>query len=832
LSFDYFEINDTASLDINESLTIHAWVKLDSLPNKRSKARILSKAEINGSNQTTNLSTADVTFFGIDQLDQLGIGVGSGDFNNDGIDDLIIGANQAEQPGGNNQGETYIIYGPFNDTGVFNLSTANVTFFGIDASDLSGIVVGSGDFNNDGIDDVIIGARDAEPSGKEAADEKQGETYIVYGPINDTGVFNLSTANVTFFGIDASDFSGGGVGSGDLNNDGIDDVIIGAPLAEQPGGIDQGETYIIYGPINDTGVFNLSIANVTLFGIDESDFSGRTVGSGDFNNDGIDDVIIGAQSAEPAGGGISDDQGETYIVYGPINDTGVFNLSNANVTFFGIDEDDQIGLGVGSGDFNNDGIDDVIIGAFNAEQPGGSSEGETYILYGPINESGVFNLSNVTNVTFLGIDASDQAGFAVGSGDFDNDGVDDVIIGARGAEPAGGNAQGETYIIYGPLQLQENYNLMVDNNGSVIFSFMGNSSLKTNKTIEKDKFSSITAVVDGANDLMSVYIDGVLEANRSVHGNADNNNFSLFIGAFSTANASNLNGTIDELAIWNRSLSADEILDLSRLKDGTYYWKVNASDESNTAENKTFEFLIDTTGPIVNASLNESLTNIFQDDVINITANVTDTLGLSIGQIIVNDTGIKRYFNFSLSGTADEFSQNFTVSCGGGCVVNVTARANDTFNNFKTNDTIFTVPILPTILLNSPANASGIATNYNLLNTTATDLDNDNLDIYIWGSNSSEITEIGNHSLLYVTKDVSGSDAGINVTYNWTAPVVQPDKDTVLLLHFDSRSEFGENDSQVFDFSGYENNATCSLADNKCPAFNLTLGKFAGAVQL
>jgi len=341
----------------------------------------LTKSRVNGTALTQNLSNNDVTFYGITADDRSGFGVGSGDFNNDGIDDVIIGAIQAEGAGGttNNEGETYIIYGPINESGEHALANANVTFYGVSTGDQSGWGTGSGDFNNDGIDDVIIGAIGAEGAGPSNA----GETYIIYGPINDSGVFALANANVTFYGIDQTDSSGRSTGSGDFNNDGIDDVIIGAELAEGAGPNNAGETYIIYGPTNDTGVFNLSTANVTFYGVSTSDQSGYGVGSGDFNNDGIDDVIIGANNAEGAGG-TTDSEGETYIIYGPINDSGVFNLSTANVTFYGIDTTDRSGAEVGSGDFNNDGIDDVIIGANNAEGAGGTTnnEGETYIIYG------------------------------------------------------------------------------------------------------------------------------------------------------------------------------------------------------------------------------------------------------------------------------------------------------------------------------------------------------------------------------------------------------------------------------------------------------------------
>jgi len=163
--------------------------------------------------------------------------------------------------------------------------------------------------------------------------------------------------------------------------------------------------------------------------------------------------------------------------------------------------------------------------------------------------------------------------------------------------------------------------------------------------------------------------------------------------------------------------------------DGTYILNVSLHDNVTQIEysaNISINFTIDTIVPVLNASLNESLTNIGKGDIINLTANATDERTvLSFGQIIVNDTGFKRYFNFSLDAEREaEFSQNITVACNGGCVINFTARVNDTAGNFRTNDTIITVVDKINPVVNTTLNKSTNIIQGNVINLTANVTDN------------------------------------------------------------------------------------------------------------
>ncbi|MGF1935798.1 MAG: beta strand repeat-containing protein [Nostoc sp. ChiQUE02] len=437
---------------------------------------------------------------------------------------------------------------------VFNLSTLNGTngfaINGINPGDFSGISVSSaGDINGDGIDDLIIGAEGANFNG-----ELSGQSYVVFGrKVGFDSQFNLSNLNGTngfaINGINSDDSSGNPVSNaGDINGDGIDDLIIGAFRAD-PNVNYSGQSYVVFGSKGGfVASFDLSTLNGTngfaINGINAYDRSGYSVSNaGDINGDGIDDLIIGARSANSSNGGGS---GQSYVVFGGKGGFDAqFNLSTLNgvngFTINGINGYDQLGYSTSSaGDINGDGLDDIIIGAPYAD-PNGSQSGQSYVVFG--SKGGFdaqFNLSTLNGnngFAINGINPVDKSGVSVSSaGDINGDGIDDLIIGARLADP-NGDSSGQSYVVFGSKEgfdAQLNLSTLNGTNG---FAINGINPVDTSG-------NSVSSAGDINGDGIDDLIIGARLANPN--GNASGQSYVVFgsKGGFDAQlNLSTLNGT-------------------------------------------------------------------------------------------------------------------------------------------------------------------------------------------------------------------------------------------------------------------------------------------------
>jgi hypothetical protein len=194
----------------------------------------------------------------------------AGDVNGDGYDDVIVGALGAG-PNGHYSGSSYVVFGKasgFGATmGLSSLDGSNgFRLDGVAAGDFSGrSVSNAGDVNGDGFDDLIIGAWGADPNG-----DWSGSSYVVFGKASGfSATMDLSSLDGSngfrLDGVSEHDFTGNSVSNaGDVNGDGFDDLIVGAPRAD-PNGYGSGSSYVVFGKASGFS------ATMNLFDLDVSD---------------------------------------------------------------------------------------------------------------------------------------------------------------------------------------------------------------------------------------------------------------------------------------------------------------------------------------------------------------------------------------------------------------------------------------------------------------------------------------------------------------------------------------------------------------------------------
>src|SRR5262245_13008246 len=349
---------------------------------------------------------------------------------------------------------------------------------GEDANDRSGWSVSSaGDINGDGFDDLLIGAYYGDGPGNTRA--SAGDSYVVFGKAAGFAEIELAAVaagngGFVIHGQDAGDEAGRSVSSaGDINGDGFDDLIIGAPGGDGPGNTRNlaGDSYVVFGKASGFAA-EIDLAAVAgnggfvIHGQDAADESGWSVSSaGDINGDGFDDLIIGAFLGNGPGN-TRDRAGDSYVLFGKASgfaaeiDLATVAAGNGGFVIHGQDAIDFSGSSVSSaGDINGDGFDDLIIGASSADGSGNtrSSAGDSYVVFGKASGfAAEIDLAAVAagigGFVIHGEDASDYSGHSVsGAGDINGDGFDDLVIGALLADGPGNtrHSAGDSYVVFG-----------------------------------------------------------------------------------------------------------------------------------------------------------------------------------------------------------------------------------------------------------------------------------------------------------------------------------------------------------------------------------------------
>ncbi len=339
-----------------------------------------------------------------------GRSIGLGDANGDGLDDVLVGCPYSTVPG------VSLLLGPVTGTADLSMGESDAFLYG-DRGTYTGHGTDLADMDGDGIADIAVGAWGVSASA--------GAMYVEYGPVSGTTAL-VDDADAVLAGWGSLAYLGRQVrAGGDLDGDGISDLMVSAPYASTHG-YGLGYIAVMYMPF--TGTLSAEDADVLLVGESTYATLGISMAMGDLDGDGLHDMVAGASANSVTGA----NEGAAYVVLG--GTTGAVDLGVADVIVRGTGGYDGAGSGVACAHSDGDAYAELVVGAAN-ESSLGSYSGAAYIFYGPLSGS---YITSDAHAILWGTTGSDQAGQGVAVGDMNDDGIGDVLVGANGHGSYGG----------------------------------------------------------------------------------------------------------------------------------------------------------------------------------------------------------------------------------------------------------------------------------------------------------------------------------------------------------------------------------------------------------
>ncbi|MEC8192166.1 MAG: MopE-related protein [Myxococcota bacterium] len=457
------------------------------------------------------VSEANFASYGESAWDRLATTMAGADMNGDGHADLIVAAQHASDTD-SSYGAVYVIEGPLAPTVGGIESQAAVVIDGSHRGGYAGGGLTTLDFDWDGTDDLVIGAPRVDSPHTDA--EETGEVYLFYGSIGaDT---ETAAADLTIVGARAQQRLGQHLdGGGDLDGDGLPDLVIGSPQnnshAYKGGGI-----YVFTGEGSMSGVVSVDDCDSAV----ASSVSRTALGAaiayiGDTNGDGRDDLLVGAPKADENGL----DSGAALLFLGHATNfsTGLTMVdTSASATYYGESAGDRAGTAVtGLGDIDGDGYTEFAVGAPYTNDLGPDS-GAVYVMVNP-DRTGSHALAETADTAFYGSSEEHNAGTSLtGDLDLNNDGFADMVIGSPGSGTSAYQA-GASYVIYGPLADHDG-GALVDPDGGADAAFLGMAAFNyAGKTVLGGHDWSGDGVTDLAVASPQYYRSAAVTSSGAVH---------------------------------------------------------------------------------------------------------------------------------------------------------------------------------------------------------------------------------------------------------------------------------------------------------------------------
>jgi len=344
----------------------------------------------------TDSSAADATIDGESSERHASATMITGDLNGDGRADLLIGS-----PG---HDSAYVAVHVFLDPVYGSMTVDDADAQLVETNNYTGSALAVGDFDGSGLEGILVGDMGDNTGGSSA-----GAAWLVLPPIS--GTMDIAAADAMIVGSNRGDYAGSGVTAGDVDGDGLSDLVVGA-YTNDDGGTNAGAVAVFHSPV--FGIQDHASGDAWLLG-ERGGYVGEELASADFDGDGFADVLAGSQFLD-----VDDAQhaGVAYLMRGPLS--GTLKLEDADLRLTGDADSDYLGCSVAAGDLDGDGLEDAAVGVNGYSSRG---EGAVAIVSG---RPGAGWDPDEADAILVG-DESSMLAYDLAIGDVDGDGVGDLL---------------------------------------------------------------------------------------------------------------------------------------------------------------------------------------------------------------------------------------------------------------------------------------------------------------------------------------------------------------------------------------------------------------------